>query len=90
MTIKGKAYKWMEASFGGTDRGYAINPGNYRYQLSPNPHKDPWYNKNQARFYTLGAQQIEKQANARKWDTKGWPSTINPIEINAIIYTLSK
>ncbi|EYT96531.1 hypothetical protein QJ527_03710 [Enterococcus mundtii] len=43
MRIEGKKYKWREASFGGTNRGYMINPDKYRYQLPPNPHKDPWY-----------------------------------------------
>lgn len=90
MLIEGTTYKWMEASFGGTNRGYAINPGNLKYQLSPNPHKDPWYNKNQAKFYALGAKQIEKQANTGKWHTKGWPTAIKNIEINGITYTLSK
>ncbi|BAO07321.1 MULTISPECIES: hypothetical protein [Enterococcus] len=90
MRIEGKQYKWREASFGGTNRGYEINPGKYRYQLSPNPHKDPWYNKNQVKFYNQGADQIEKQANEEKWQTKGWPDTIKNITIHGIEYKLTK
>lgn len=90
MKIEGKTYKWMEASFGGTNRGYEINPGKHRYQLSPNPHNDPWYNKNQAKFYGQGAAQIEKQANSGKWNSKGWPSTIRNVPIHGINYTLTK
>lgn len=33
MKVEGKTYKWMEASFGGTHRGYEINPGKLRYSL---------------------------------------------------------
>lgn len=90
MKIEGKTYKWMEASFGGTNRGYEINPGKMRYQLSPNPHNDPWYNKNQNKFYAQGADKIEAQANSGKWHTKGWPNKIENITIHGITYTLSK
>lgn len=88
--VEGKEYKWMEASFGGKNRGYEINPGKHRYQLSPNPHNDPWYNKNQTKFYKKGAEQIEKQANTEKWNSNGWPTTIKNITINKITYTLTK
>lgn len=90
MKIEGKSYKWMEASFGGTNRGYEINPGKLRYQFSPNPHNDPWYNKYQTKFYNQGAVQIEKQANAGKWATNGWPAEIDNITIHGITYTLKK
>ncbi|EGO5846252.1 hypothetical protein D924_02910 [Enterococcus faecalis 06-MB-S-10] len=90
MKVENVKYKWMEASFGGTNRGYTINPGKLSYQLSPNPHKDPWYNKNQVKFYNLGAKQIEKQANEGKWHSKGWPENIYNISINNVNYTLTK
>lgn len=90
MKIEGEKYKWMEASFGGTNRGYEINPGKMRYQLSPNPHNDPWYNKNQLKFYTQGADQIEKLADKGKWHSKGWPDKINNVTIHGTVYTLTK
>lgn len=90
MKVEGKTYKWMEASFGGTNRGYEINPGKMRYQLDPDPHKDPWYSKNQAKFYNQGAKQIEKQANAGKWGSKGWPNKIDNITIHGETYSLEK
>lgn len=81
-------YKWMEASFG-KNRGMTFNPGKLNYQFSPNPHNDPWYNKNQAKFYKQAAAQVETQGNIGKWTSGAWPSSIKNITVNKINYTLT-
>lgn len=85
--INGVNYKWVETSWS-KNRGLTFNPGNHVYQFSPNPHNDPWYNKNQKKFYDSAADQITKQGNAGKWDQKSWPSSIK-VTMNGIDYTLA-
>lgn len=89
ITIEKTKYKWIETSFGGTHRGLTFNPGKHIYKLSPNPHDDPWYNKNQVKFYNQVAAQVETQGNTGKWHSKGWPNKITKIKVNKIDYTLT-
>lgn len=88
MNINGKTYKWMEASYN-NNRGFKINPGNMDYKFSPNPHDDPWYNKNQIKFYNKAADQIASQGNSGKWVIGNWPSTIK-VTVNKIDYVLER
>lgn len=84
--INGVSYKWAETSWS-KNRGMTFNPGNHVYQFLPNPHDDPWYNKNQNKFYKLAADQIKKQGDDSKWDQKVWPDSIK-VSINGVSYTL--
>jgi len=54
-------FKYGEVSYG-TNRGIRISAGTrvQDYRFSPNPHDDPWYNKNQAKFYLQAAHAIAK------------------------------
>lgn len=85
--INGDTYKWMESSWG-YNRGLTINPGRMDYQLSPNPHNDPWYNKNQIKFYNEVANQLQTQGNNAKWVKGNWPRIIN-VKVNNIDYTMN-
>lgn len=87
MVINRVTYKWMEASWG-NNRGMTINPGRMNYQFSPNPHNDPWYNKNQVKFYNEAARQIQQQGNQQQWQQNRWPNTIR-VNVNGIQYTMS-
>lgn len=89
ITINGTTYKWKETSFG-KNRGITFNPGNHKYQLSPNPHKDPWYNKNQKAFYNYAAEEIEQIGNEERWATTNWPSVITGINVHNKTYTLTE
>ncbi|AOM14241.1 hypothetical protein [Bacillus thuringiensis] len=86
--INGVTYKWMEKSYSGTNRGMLFNPGRHEYQFKPNPHDDPWYNKNQGKFYSQVAKQVETKGNSDKWTPDKWPSSIRGISVNGISYTL--
>lgn len=85
--INGTSYKWSETSWG-KNRGMTFNPGSHVYQFSPNPHNDPWYNKNQTKFYKSAASQIEEQGSEGKWTKDSWSSQIK-VNINGIDYTLA-
>ncbi|KXY21465.1 hypothetical protein [Bacillus sp. FSL K6-0067] len=85
--INGVNYKWMEKSYGGTNRGIMFNPGRHEYQFRPNPHDDPWYNKNQMKFYNEVALQVKSKGDAGKWTKDNWPATIK-ITVHNIPYTL--
>lgn len=88
ITINNTNYNWIETSWG-KNRGITFNPGNHVYQLSPNPHNDPWYNKNQVKFYNAAVAEIAKQGNKDKWSSSNWPTSIKNIVVNKITYTLS-
>lgn len=56
------------------------------YKFDPNPHNDPWYNKNQAKFYNQAAQQIGQYFNKRgSFPRYGTES----ITVNGIDYKLN-
>ncbi|MEI4616589.1 hypothetical protein [Bacillus cereus] len=57
VTVNITTYKWSETSWG-NNRGVSFNPGQHVYQLSQNPHNDPWYNKNQIKFYDQVVNQV--------------------------------
>ena len=61
-----------------------------RCQLNPNSYNDAWYNKNQKKFYNQGADQLSTQANAWKWNSKGWPNQIKNIAIHGVTYNFNK
>lgn len=86
VVINDDKYKWMETGTGGLTRGILFNPGNYNYKITPNPHDDPWYNKNQQKFYTKLVKAVEKKATS-EWS---WPSSIRDLEVNGEKYTLSR
>ncbi|MEI4617616.1 hypothetical protein [Bacillus cereus] len=88
ITVNNTAYKWSETSWG-NNRGLSFNPGQHVYQLSPNPHNDPWYNKNQVKFYDQVVNQVSIQGNSARWTANTWPNTISNITVNGITYTLS-
>ncbi|UKE82891.1 hypothetical protein PJ912_17485 [Pectobacterium colocasium] len=53
------------------------------YKFSPNPHDDPWYNKNQEKFYRTAAEALADSylASPQKiFPRYGFKSTINKIE----------
>lgn len=87
ITINGVSYNWMETSYG-TNRGMTFNPGQHAYQIKPNPHDDPWYNKNQGKFYTQMATGVATKGNAGHWTKENWPDTITGVTVNGISYTL--
>ncbi|MHB0801686.1 hypothetical protein PVK73_19025 [Bacillus thuringiensis] len=87
VTINGVSYNWMETSYG-TNRGMTFNPGQHAYQIKPNPHDDPWYNKNQGKFYTQMANGVATKGNAGHWTKENWPDTITGVTVNGISYTL--
>ncbi|TKI22218.1 hypothetical protein FC683_27065 [Bacillus cereus] len=89
ITINNINYNWIETSWG-KNRGITFNPGNHVYQLSPNPHNDPWYNKNQVKFYNAAVAEIAKQGNKDKWSSSKWPNSIKNIVVNKIPYTLTE
>ncbi|OQO71050.1 hypothetical protein BH747_03350 [Enterococcus villorum] len=65
-----------------------FNPGKHVYKFSPNPHNDPWYNKNQTKFYNQAAEAIASIGNSQTWIPKNWLFMIN-ITVHGIDYTLS-
>jgi len=62
ITIGANTFKYIEVQYGSGagQRGITVyGVGNPRtYKLSPNPHNETWYNKNQATFYKAVAQAI--------------------------------
>lgn len=88
ITINGTNYRWMELSFG-TNRGMCFNPGNNRYEFRPNPHNDPWYNRNQATWYANMAREFKRIGDAAAWNQNNWPAAINNLRVNGITYTAS-
>ncbi|QSJ18880.1 hypothetical protein JYQ62_09070 [Nostoc sp. UHCC 0702] len=57
------------------------------YKFDPNPHNDPWYNKNQPKFYRDAAQQIGEYFNRRgSFPRYGQAS----VTINGINYKLNQ
>ncbi|EKZ0165063.1 hypothetical protein QUO97_002320 [Enterococcus faecalis] len=85
--IHGITYKWIETSWG-KNRGMTFNPGNKVYQMSPNPHDDPWYNKHQEKFYNQAAVAIKGLGDVQKWTSTTWPLTINGVVVNGVTYYL--
>ncbi|PGA90438.1 hypothetical protein [Bacillus toyonensis] len=88
VTVNNTTYKWSETSWG-SNRGITINPGQHVYQLSPNPHNDPWYNKNQVKFYDQIINQVANQGNINHWTTNTWATAIHDIKVDGITYTLN-
>ncbi len=62
ITIGANTFKYIEVQYGAGagQRGITVyGVGDPRtYKLSPNPHNEAWYNKNQATFYKVVAQAI--------------------------------
>ncbi|MBJ8113810.1 hypothetical protein JDS99_30370 [Bacillus cereus group sp. N6] len=88
VTVNNTTYRWSETSWG-NNRGVTLNPGQHVYQLSPNPHNDPWYNKNQIKFYDQVINQVAMQGNTAHWTATAWPTTSSNITVNGITYTLN-
>ena len=86
--INGINYRWCEASFG-TNRGMLFNPGRHRYKFTPNPHNDPYYNKNQVRWYSEMAEQFRRAGNAGNWTQDEWPGNIRNLNVHGESYTAS-
>jgi hypothetical protein len=91
------AFHFAEASIGnGKSRGITIKataspkPAQ-TYKLEPNPHNDPWYNKNQGKFYTEAATELAKLYVASSKDNPSFPRyDAKKIKINNIEYKLAK
>ncbi len=63
ITIGANTFKFIEVQYGAGagQRGitvWGVGGANRNYKLSPNPHDEGWYNKNQAKFYQVVAQAI--------------------------------
>ncbi|WP_163652138.1 hypothetical protein [Listeria sp. PSOL-1] len=86
--INGVKYKWSETSWS-KNRGVTFNPGQHVYQLAPNPHDDPWYNKNQVKFYNQLVDQVKILGDAQKWLQDKWPNTISNVTVHGVNYTLA-
>lgn len=86
--INNVKYKWVETSWS-NNRGITFNPGSHIYQFSPNPHNDPWYNKNQVKFYNAAVDKVAEQGNRDKWTTNNWPNQIQNVVVHNITYTLN-
>lgn len=88
ITINGTNYRWMEVRQG-TNRGMLFNPGQHRYVFSPNPHRDPWYNNHQQRWYADMAREFQRVGNANNWNSNNWNNgqPISNLRVNGISYT---
>jgi len=86
--INGVTYTYTEASFG-RNRGIHISaPGLPRttFQLRPNPHDDPEYNKNQPKFYRDLAEAVANFAAANNQ----FPPDGHRVTIFRIDYTVDR
>lgn len=88
ITINGKNYRWMELRQG-TNRGMLFNPERHCYVFSPNPHRDPWYNKHQQQWYTEMAREFQRVGNGNNWNANNWDNgqPINNLRVHGISYT---
>lgn len=88
ITINGTTYRWREQSFG-RNRGMEFNPGRHRYEFTPNPHRDPWYNNHQPRWYDTMAREFARVGNANGWTSNNWNNgqPVTNLRVNGITYT---
>lgn len=82
--INNQTYKYQEVSWG-KNRGIQFNPGNHVYKISPNPHNNPAYNKNQIKFYNQIAEGVKKEV-----EKSGWKNTFTNVKALKESYTLNK
>ncbi|MFJ5339085.1 hypothetical protein ACIPSD_08195 [Pectobacterium sp. CHL-2024] len=80
----GVDFNYAEQKYG-TNRGIRIMAGtrDQTYKFSPNPHNDPWYNKNQEKFYQTAAEALADSylaSQQRIFPRYGFKSIINKIE----------
>lgn len=52
--------------------GIHVTPKNHQYDISPNPHKDPYYDGHEANFYAILAQESMKEVIQKQ----EWPNRI--------------
>ncbi len=90
ITINGTNYRWTEWKQG-KNRGMLFNPGEHLYIFSPNPHSDPWYNKNQQKWYADMAREFQRAGNANNWNANNWNNgrPINNLRVHGISYRTS-
>ncbi|MFJ5318192.1 hypothetical protein [Pectobacterium versatile] len=80
----GVEFTYAEQKYG-TNRGIRIMAvtRDQTYKFTPNPHDDPWYNKNQEKFYRTAAEALADSylASQQKiFPRYGFKSIINKIE----------
>jgi len=88
IVINGITYKWIETS-AGRNRGITFNPGQHAFTISPNPHQDPWYNKNQVKFYNTAATEIKSIGDLHRWTKETRWAIPQPIIIHGVPYKFS-
>ena len=86
----GITFNYVEQKSGGSGPGargiriYIAGGRDQSYKFSPNPHDDPWYNKNQAKFYRQAAEALADAYLAKKpnpaFPRYDFKSMINGIE----------
>ena len=88
---------WAEKTFGnGKSRGITVK---YKegakpaqsYKMTPNPHDDPWYNKNQGKFYDEAATELAMLlvASGATAAARSFPRYGKKIKVHNVEYTLS-
>lgn len=72
-------YRYREMHVSGSQRGISltirdqiggiqVTPRNHQYNISPNPHDDPYYDGHEERFYEILAQKaMEKVLQQQDW-----------------------
>jgi hypothetical protein len=90
-------FHFAEATIGGgKTRGITIKASKspkpaQTYKFEPNPHDDPWYNKNQGKFYAEAATELAKLYVASSKDNPSFPRyDAKKIKVNKIEYKLAK
>jgi hypothetical protein len=89
ITLDGVTFHYGEMSFSGLGRGISmyrkgVAKDNHVYKFKmPNPHDDPFYNKNQGKWYDEAANAIATQVN-----NGGWPTDGGTVTVHGTVYTL--
>lgn len=84
-TINDTKFKWAETSFSGLGRGISmhrvgVKDDQHVYKFQPDPHDDPFYNKNQGKWYDEMARAIAGATLANGWPGNDFPVTIREVE----------
>jgi len=93
----GVEFHFLEAAMGnGRNRGITIKAKKslkpaQTYRFDPNPHDDPWYNKNQGKFYHAVAIELAKLYVASNAANPSFPRYDSAkVKINGMDYSLTK
>jgi len=92
ITIDGTVFEYSESQIGnGRSRGIKISlegtqNSSSEYKFNPNPHLNPWYNKNQPEFYHEAATRIPEtwKKNNGIFPWYGYKITINNTEYKLV------